>query len=485
MNELLRNLAAWRPKREGLTISKNVIIAASLLISALAFAVISSAMAYSPVASERRNAPTVDVVAAKKAPIVEKTEASGTVDFGKTVPVYPNAQTIVRKVLVSSGDYVRPGDILVEYDTEALADLKLALSAAMLDEAVAKMNLDDYLLPAGSTETLGAKSAAFQAQSAVQALEGQIEELEDAMYDLKAKMDEASSDYEESKDRYVKGLARKEEVDAANWKTKELGASYSALEMNRNALLASLPAAKENCARASQLLDSIVNKQSDPRVKSKIETLRMAQEQAELRRKDIERRISEYETREVCEMAGAVVKVNARDGEVASPGIPVLELADTTDLLIRADIPESEASGIKIGQIADVSGYASESGELKASVRHVAVSGVARLSETVLPIELKPESGSKLKAGFTVDISIVTKTDQNAVVVPMTSVVEKDGAYHVFVLGTSYAAAKRAVELGGFNGTNVQAIGVSEGELVVANPEGINDGDLVNPIIVG
>ncbi|MDR1641439.1 MAG: efflux RND transporter periplasmic adaptor subunit [Clostridiales bacterium] len=436
-------------------------------------------------ASEKKNAPTVELVAAKKAPIVEKTEASGTVDFGKTVPVYPNAQTIVKKVLVSSGDFVRPGDILVEYDTEALADLELALSAAMLDEAVAKMNLDDYLLPAGSAETLGATSAVNQAQSAVRSLEGQIEELNDGMYDLEIKIEEASTAYEEAKDRYVKGLARKEEVDAANWKTKELAASFSAFELNRNALLSSLPAAKENYARASQLLDSIVNKQSDPRVKSKIETLRMAHEQAELRRKDIERRIAEYETSEICEMSGAVVKVHVRDGEAASPGMPVLELADTTDLLIRADIPEAQASGIKIGQIADVSGYASESGGLKASVRHVAVSGVTRMSETVLPIELKPESGSKLKAGFTVDISIVTKTDQNAIVVPMTSVVEKDGAYHVFVLGTNYAANKRAVELGGFNGTNVQAKGVSEGELVIVNPEGIKDGDLVNPIITG
>jgi HlyD family secretion protein len=179
------------------------------------------------------------------------------------------------------------------------------------------------------------------------------------------------------------------------------------------------------------------------------------------------------------------VKVHIRDGEIAAPGTPVLELADTSDLLIRADIPEADAKGIKVGQIADVSGYASESGALKASVRQVGIAGVARMSETVLPIELKPESGSKLKAGFSVDVSIITKSDQNAIVVPMAAIVEENGGYCVYVLSTNYAVKKKAVELGGFNGTNVQAKGIAEGELVAVNPEGLEDGVLVNPIITG
>jgi multidrug efflux pump subunit AcrA (membrane-fusion protein) len=435
----------------------------------------------------RKDAIPVELEAAHVQEIVSKATVKGTVSFGETMLVYPTNQAIVKKVLVTEGDLVNLGDILAEYDEKALATLESLLSEAKLELALAKINLEDCLLPAADTDRMQAEAALSQAKKAATDLQDQISALEDGLFDLEVKAEKARKHYEEIKLGYTKGQARKEEVDAANWELKEVEASIKSVEMNRNALLASLPSAEENLLMASQFRDATVNKQSDPRVKSRISAYQLAVSQAEQSLAEIKAQVDGFAPNEVSEVQGIVTKVHVRDGEAAVSGVPLMELADTSNgnLVIRADVPESDAKDIKEGQTAELTGNALE-GSCKANVRQVASVGVERLSETVLPIELVPEGTAKLKAGFSVDVSITTKTSPNAIVVPiMATVEEKDGSQSVFVLSSDYAVKKRKVRLGGFSGIYVQVDGVAEGELVVVNPPSdLSDGDHVNPLVL-
>ncbi len=133
---------------------------------------------------------------------------------------------------------------------------------------------------------------------------------------------------------------------------------------------------------------------------------------------------------------GKVVQLSAREGEVVitgtmnNPGSVIAVIADLSQILIEAEVGETDVVGIRIGQPARIhvdavpdkeyDGHVSEIGS-SANIRQSAGSGV-RYFTVKVTID-NPDD--RLRPGMTSSVSIVTSTVANAVSVPIQSVVER------------------------------------------------------------
>jgi HlyD family secretion protein len=133
---------------------------------------------------------------------------------------------------------------------------------------------------------------------------------------------------------------------------------------------------------------------------------------------------------------GKVVQLNAREGEVVvtgtmnNPGSVIAVIADLSQILVEAEVGETEVVGIRAGQAGrihvdavpdkDYRGRVIEIGS-SASVRQNAGTGI-RYFKVKVAID---DPDERLRPGMSSQVSIVTSTIGDALAVPIQSVVER------------------------------------------------------------
>jgi HlyD family secretion protein len=205
---------------------------------------------------------------------------------------------------------------------------------------------------------------------------------------------------------------------------------------------------------------------------------------------------------------GKVVQLNAREGEVVipgtmnNPGSVIAVIADMSQILVEAEVGETEVVGIHMGLAAKVhvdavpekeyAGHVSEIGA-SAAVHAGAGSGI-RYFKVKVAIDNPDE---RLRPGMSAQVSIVTETAGNALSVPIQSVVDRvPGAKsedenadesvpkkkYVFVVQNGKVKMTE-VTPGISDATHVAVSGIRQGDLVVTGPfrllKKLKDGDSV------
>jgi HlyD family secretion protein len=133
---------------------------------------------------------------------------------------------------------------------------------------------------------------------------------------------------------------------------------------------------------------------------------------------------------------GKVVQLNAHEGEVVvtgtmnNPASVIAVIADLSEILVQAEVGETEVVGIRLGQPAKIRvdavsnkeyhGHVAEIGS-SAAVRQGAGAGIRYFNVKVL-IE---NADDRLRPGMTSQVSIITSTAANSLSVPIQSVVER------------------------------------------------------------
>lgn len=133
---------------------------------------------------------------------------------------------------------------------------------------------------------------------------------------------------------------------------------------------------------------------------------------------------------------GKVVQLNAHEGEVVvtgtmnNPGSVIAVIADLSQILVEAEVGETEVVGVRIGQPARVKVDAIPDHEYRgrvveigssAAVRQGAGAGV-RYFKVKIAID---DADDRLRPGMTSQVSIVTSTASRVIAVPIQSVVER------------------------------------------------------------
>jgi HlyD family secretion protein len=154
-------------------------------------------------------------------------------------------------------------------------------------------------------------------------------------------------------------------------------------------------------------------------------------------------------------------------GETATAGTPLLTVMDTSTLIAKAHIGQSQAQELKVGNAAAITAPGVEK-PIPATVSMI--SPALDPGSTTVEIWLKVNNKDGiLKAGTPVKAAITGRTAANALTVPVGAIqTADDGGKYVMVVGADSTAKKRPVKLGIVNSEDAQVLsGITTADEVI------------------
>jgi len=145
-------------------------------------------------------------------------------------------------------------------------------------------------------------------------------------------------------------------------------------------------------------------------------------------------------------LTGAVVKKLVSVGEYVRPGTPLFDLVADDPLKLRGDVPERFAEELAIGQPVQIKVDAYPNDAFDGQL--LRVSPAANAENRSITVEATvPNPTHRLKPGFFAAANIVTRSDDQALVVPETAVITFAGVTKLFVVRDA-TAYERKVRVG-------------------------------------
>ena len=181
-------------------------------------------------------------------------------------------------------------------------------------------------------------------------------------------------------------------------------------------------------------------------------------------------------SRIVSPISGIIADRPLNAGEMANPGAPLLTVMDISRVVARVNVPQAEASTVKIGQTAKLTRPDSKD-ETEGKV--TVVSPAADSNTTTVQVWIQIDNpGEVLKPGTAIHAAIATEVYKAATVVPVAAILPgEEGGTAVLTVDSESVAHKRTVALGVREGNQVQILsGANPGEeVVVVGGMGLDD----------
>ena len=170
-------------------------------------------------------------------------------------------------------------------------------------------------------------------------------------------------------------------------------------------------------------------------------------------------------------MSGFVTDVLVQNGEFVSAGQPVLRVSQNKSLFIKAELQPKYYNTLANISTANITIPAIKQSysldELNGKVLSYGQS--SSMSNPLIPVMFQVNNSAGLLPGSFVDMYIKLESDNQAITVPNTAIVEEMGAFFVMVQLTPELFEKRAIVKGATDGFNTLIIdGVSENERIVS-----------------
>jgi RND family efflux transporter MFP subunit len=169
----------------------------------------------------------------------------------------------------------------------------------------------------------------------------------------------------------------------------------------------------------------------------------------------------------VSPIAGIVSDRSVYAGEMPPSGSPIVSIVDISQIVARANVPVKDASAIRVGRPARITG---PDGDLPGKV--IVVSPAVDPSTTTVEVWVQAANpGEKLKPGGAVRVAIIAETIQNTLIVQASALLNtEDGTEKVMVVVNNSIARERKVAVGVRQGDRVQILsGLQEGDQVITS----------------
>ncbi len=168
--------------------------------------------------------------------------------------------------------------------------------------------------------------------------------------------------------------------------------------------------------------------------------------------------------------AGTIVKRSIDLGQSVRTSDGLFDLAAFSPLYADVFLSEAESRAVKPGQVASISLDISQT---TITGRIVRVSPVVDGETGTVKVTAEiPSPPPQFRPGAFVRVNIRTDTVLDAVLIPKSAVIERDGETFVFVTDKN-VARKKVVQLGYEDGANIEVrAGVGQGEMVVVAGQG-------------
>ena len=378
-----------------------------------------------PEEKETEAAAPVQVTAVTQATIQRIVRGDGALFPINQANLMPKIAAPVRQFMVNRGDHVKEGQLVAVLENRDLVDAANE-SRGTVEQAESNLR---------STQGAAVPDAVMKAQTDVEA--------------ARQARDNANKVLQSREDLFKQGALAQRLVDESRVAFSQADAQYRAAEEHLNTL--------QSVGKQEQIKGAAAQVQSA---------------QAHLASQETQVGYS----RVTSPISGVIADRPLNVGEMANPGSPLMSIVDIARVVARVDVPQSEASAVKIGQTATLTQPGSQDAvEGKVTV----VSPAADQNTTTVQIWIQADNpGERLKPGTAIHADIATEVVKAATVVPATAILPgEEGGTAVLTVSPDSVAHKRTVTLGIRQGSQVQILsGVNPGEeVVVSGGLGVDD----------
>lgn len=175
---------------------------------------------------------------------------------------------------------------------------------------------------------------------------------------------------------------------------------------------------------------------------------------------------------------GVIVNRNINPGEIASPGVVLLTIADTSTLKLKGTVSQQSVPLLQAGQKINVTVDVFPNKIFEGIIERIGPMAVS--TGEYFPIEISIKNPGELKAGLSAHASVNVSSSEG-VVIPSSAVFQSNGQSYVYVIKNN-VAIKRNVTIGLKNDSEVEVLkGLNKGENVaVTNVSSLFDNMPVN-----
>lgn len=409
--------------------------------------------------SQRPQGVIVQVAKVQRATLEVRTTYLGEVTPRVSIDVFARISGIVTDVLVTEGDVVRRGQVLVRLDPK---DLRFQVEQARATVEAQRLQVE-------------ASAAALRTQRArlEQTLAGppqeQIRQAEEQVRQARANLEYSKAQLTRIEGLFNQGYLSRQQVDAAR------------LDV----------AVQEGRVRSAE--EQLALLQREPRPES-VQIARAQVEEAETASRQAVARLSQAgvslrqaesllaESTVLAPVAGLVSRRSADPGETATPSAALLQLVDIDPAVITVAVPERELAQIRPGMSVTIYTDALSGQAFHGQVASISPILASATRTADVRVEI-PNLDHRLRPGMLARVEMLLARREAVLTVPIDAVLEKDGERTVFVVEQNTARARR-VEVGVSDGVLAEiAAGLKEGEsVVVVGNRNLRDG---MPVLTG
>jgi len=264
-------------------------------------------------------------------------------------------------------------------------------------------------------------------------------------------------------------------------KDDQILAQKSQLEANMVQAKANLENTEKNYNRISNLYaeESATSKELDD-ISTMYEIAKANMEALEARMNEVNEML-EYTTIRA-PFDGIVSRKHVSEGDMASPGHPLVSVSDPSSVKITASVAENQISQMEEGSTVSVTIASAGLSNIPARLTAISEAGDPMSRQFAIEAIIEDESiNEQLKVGMFAQIH--ANPDQaESLYIPASAIVERGQLTGIYTLSDSNRAVLRWIRIGERSGEMVEIIsGLSQGEQFVADPgQSIRQGQLLS-----
>lgn len=239
--------------------------------------------------------------------------------------------------------------------------------------------------------------------------------------------------------------------------------AFENVEASRQSARAELNTAKSEYERANELIKDKLITQGE------FKQVQLRYQQAQIALANLSRNYGGGKSLSA-PITGFIKNILVSEGQYVSAGQPLATLTKNQRILLKADVSLKDAGKISMVQEANFTlVWNKEQFNTKELNGKLVASGKTTAANApFIPVYFQIDGRPLLLPGSFAEVYLKTSALTNALVIPVSALVEEQGIFYAYVQTEGESFQKRELKLGASDGQNVQVLsGVSEGERVV------------------